>query len=381
MGTGAVTQASEFSKGLDGVIAAQTRLSKVAGEEGKLYYCGYPIQEVAAHASFEEVCYLLWNLRLPSSTELAALKKELGSFRELPRPILELLAKFPRDAHPMVALRSAISALGAFDPDGDDMSAEANRRKAKRLVAQTATIVAAWDRIRNGRDPVKPDPKLSHAANFLYMLFGKKPTAEDEHILDVALVLHADHDMNASTFASRVTCATLSDMHSAITSAVGTLKGPLHGGANQQVMEVLLKLGEVSKIEPYVKEQLAKKEKVAGFGHRVYRTTDPRAPLLAAFSGVLAKRAGETRWYDMSKKLEDVMVREKQLYPNVDLWSASVFYMMKIPVDLFSAIFAVSRVAGWTAHVLEQLADNRLMRPRAEFLGELERPWVPIEKR
>jgi citrate synthase len=381
MGTATVTPTSEFSKGLDGVIAAQTRLSKVAGEEGKLYYCGYTIQDLASNASFEEVCYLLWNLRLPNATELAALKKELASFRELPKPVIELLKKFPRDAHPRVALRSAISALGAFDPDGDDMSAEANRRKAKRLVAQTATAVAAWDRIRKGQEPVKPDPKLSHAGNFLWMLFEKKPLAEDEHFLDVALVLHADHDMNASTFAARVTCATLSDMHSAITSAVGTLKGPLHGGANQQVMEVLLRLGEVAKIEPYVKEQLAKHEKIAGFGHRVYRTTDPRAPLLAGFSATLAKRAGESRWYDMSKKLEDVMVREKQLYPNVDLWSASVFYMMKIPVDLFSAVFAVSRVAGWTAHVLEQLADNRLMRPRAEFLGELGRAWVPIEKR
>jgi citrate synthase len=381
MGTATVTQAAEFSKGLDGVIAAQTRLSKVMGDEGKLYYCGYSIQDLAANATFEEVCYLLWNLRLPNATELAALKKELSSLREVPRPVLDLLKGFPRDAHPMVALRSAVSALGAFDPDGDDMSPEANRRKAKRLVAQCATIVAAWDHIRAGKTPPKPDPKLSHAANFLSMLFGKKPSAEDERIFDVALVLHADHDMNASTFAARVTCATLSDMYSAITSAVGALKGPLHGGANQQVMETLLKLGEVANVEPYVKQQLAKKEKVAGFGHRVYRTTDPRAPLLAGFSATLAKRSGENRWYEMSKKLEDVMVQEKNLYPNVDLWSASVFYMMKIPVDLFSAIFAVSRVAGWSAHVLEQLADNRLMRPRAEFLGELGRKWTPIENR
>jgi citrate synthase len=376
-----VTQAAEFSKGLDGVVAAQTRLSKVMGEEGKLYYCGYPIAEVAAKASFEEVCFLLWNQRLPSATELAALKKELSALREIPRPVLDLLKKFPRDAHPMVALRSAISALGAFDPDGEDNSLEANRRKAKRLVAQCATVAAAWEHIRNGRDPVKPDPKLSHAGNLLHMLFGKKPSAEDEHILDVAFVLHADHDMNASTFAARVTCATLSDMYSAITSAVGTLKGPLHGGANQQVMETFLRLGDVAQVEPYVKQQLAKKEKVAGFGHRVYRTTDPRAPLLAEFSAKLAKRAGESRWYDMTKKLEDVMVREKQLYPNVDLWSASVFYMLKVPVDLFSALFAIARMAGWTAHVLEQLADNRLMRPRAEFLGELDRKWVPVEKR
>lgn len=381
MGTATVTQAAEFSKGLDGVIAAQTRLSKVMGDEGKLYYCGYSIQEVAAHATFEEVCYLLWNQRLPSSTELAALKKELSSLREVPAPVIDLLTRFPRDAHPMVALRSAISALGAFDPDGDDMSPEANRRKAKRLVAQSATIVAAWEHIRAGKAPVKPDPKLSHAANFLYMLFGKKPNAEDEHILDVALVLHADHDMNASTFAARVTCATLSDMYSAITSAVGTLKGPLHGGANQQVMETFLKLGDVAQIEPYVKGQLAKKEKVAGFGHRVYKVTDPRAPLLSGFSATLAKRSGESRWYDMTKKLEEVMVREKQLYPNVDLWSASVFYMLKIPVDLFSAIFAIARMSGWTAHVLEQLSDNRLMRPRAEFLGELDRKWTPIESR
>ena len=376
-----VTQTPDFSKGLEGVVAAQTRLSRVDGENGKLYYCGYPIQDIAAKATFEEVCYLLWNLRLPNATELAALKKELSSFRELPRPVLDLLSRFPRDAHPMVALRSAISALGAFDPDGDDMSPEANRRKAKRLVSQTATIVAAWDRIRNGKEPVKPDAKLSHAGNFLYMMFGKKPIAEDEHVLDVALVLHADHDMNASTFAARVTCATLSDMYSAITSAVGTLKGPLHGGANQQVMETLLKLGDVKNVEPYVKEQLAKKEKVAGFGHRVYRTTDPRAPILAELSVGLSKRAGESRWYEMTKKLEDVMVREKGIYANVDLYSASTFYMMKIPVDLFSAVFAIGRTSGWTAHVLEQLADNRLIRPRAEYLGELDRKWVPIEKR
>jgi citrate synthase len=376
-----VTQTPDFSKGLEGVVAAQTRLSKVDGEAGKLYYCGFPIQEVAANATYEEVCYLLWNQRLPNATELAALKKELASYRELPRPILDLLSRFPRDAHPMVALRSAVSALGAFDPDGDDMSPEANRRKAKRVVAQTATIVAAWDRIRNGREPVKPDPKLSHAGNFLYMLFGKKPIAEDEHVLDVALVLHADHDMNASTFAARVTCATLSDMYSAITSAIGTLKGPLHGGANQQVMETLLKLGDVKNVEPYVKEQLARKEKVSGFGHRVYRVTDPRAPILSALSEGLAKRSGEPRWFDMSKKLEEVMIREKHIYANVDLYSASTFYMMKIPVDLFSCVFAIGRMSGWTAHVLEQLGDNRLMRPRAEYLGELDRKWTPIDKR
>jgi citrate synthase len=248
-------------------------------------------------------------------------------------------------------------------------------------VAQTATIVAAWDRIRNGKEPLRPDPKLSHAGNFLHMMFGKKPSAEDEHILDVALVLHADHDMNASTFAARVTCATLSDMYSAITSAVGTLKGPLHGGANQQVMETLIRLGDVKNVEPYVKEQLAKKEKVAGFGHRVYKVTDPRAPILASLSADLAKRSGDARWFDMSKKLEEVMIREKHIYANVDLYSASTFYMMKIPVDLFSAVFAIGRTAGWTAHVLEQLGDNRLIRPRAEFLGDLDRKWVAIDKR
>jgi citrate synthase len=371
----------EFSKGLEGVVAAQTRLSKVLGDEGKLYYCGYTIQDIAANATFEEVCYLLWNLRLPSTTELSAIRKEMASYREIPRPIFDLLAQFPRDAHPMVALRSAVSALGAFDPDGEDGSPEANRRKAKRLVAQTATVVAAWDRIRNGREPVKPDSKLSHAANFLYMMFGKKPNADDEHIFDVSLALHADHGMNASTFAARVTCATLSDMHSAVTSAIGTLKGPLHGGANQQVMETLIKLGEVKNVEPYVMDRLAKKDKVSGFGHRVYKVTDPRAPILADLSAGLAKRAGDTRWYDMSKKLEDVMFREKQIYANVDLYSASTFYMLRIPVDVFSSIFAVGRMAGWTAHVIEQLADNRLIRPRAEYLGELDRRWVPMEKR
>jgi citrate synthase len=375
------TPSSDFSKGLDGVIAAQTRLSKVDGEGGKLYYCGYTIADVAENATFEEVCYLLWNLRLPNATELAALKKELASLRELPRPVLDLLARFPREAHPMVALRSAISALGAFDPDGEDMSPEANRRKAKRLVAQTATIVAAWSRIMDGKEPVKPNPKLSHAANFLYMMSNAVPHAEDEKILDVALSLHADHDMNASTFAARVTCATLSDMYSAITSAVGTLKGPLHGGANQQVMETLLRLGDVKNVEPYVKEQLAKKEKVSGFGHRVYRVTDPRAPILAALSAGLAKRGGESRWYEMSKKLEEAMIREKHIYANVDLYSASTFYMMKIPITCFSAVFAVGRMAGWTAHVLEQLADNRLIRPRAEYLGELGQKWIPIATR
>ncbi len=375
------SQASQFTKGLDGVVAAQTRLSKVVGDEGKLFYCGYPIQTLADNATFEEVCFLLWNLRLPNKTELTALKKELASYREVPSAVVELMQKVPRDTHPMAVLRTAVSALGSFDPDTDDMSPEANLRKAKRLTAQVATIVASWDRIRNGRDVLKSDLKLSHAANFLYLLFGKKPTTDVEHALDVALVLHADHDMNASTFAARVTCATLSDMHSAVTSAVGTLKGPLHGGANQQVMETLLKLGDVSQVEPYVKAQLAKKEKVSGFGHRVYKTTDPRAPILAALSEKLSKKAGESRWFEMSKKLEEVMIREKQIYANVDLYSASAFYAMKIPVDIFSALFAVSRVAGWTAHVLEQLGDNRLMRPRAEYLGELNKAWVPIEKR
>jgi citrate synthase len=376
-----VTQPADFSKGLEGVVAAQTRLSEVLGEAGKLYYCGFSIKDVATHATFEEVCFLLWNLRLPTATELAALKKEMASQREIPRPVLEFLSRLPRDAHPMVALRTAVSALGAFDPDGEDGTPEANLRKAKRLVAQTATIVAAWDRIRNGREPVKPDPKLTHAGNFLFMLTGKKPGPEDEHIFDVALVLHADHGMNASTFAARVTCATLSDMHSAVTSAIGTLKGPLHGGANQQVMETLIKLGEVQNVEPYVKDRLARKEKVAGFGHRVYRVTDPRAPILAELSAGLAKRCGDTRWFDMSKRLEDVMFREKQIYANVDLYSASMFYMLKVPVDVFSSVFAVGRMSGWTAHVIEQLGDNRLIRPRSEYLGELDRKWVPTDKR
>ena len=372
---------SHVAEGLEGIVAAESRICFVDGIEGRLIYQGYDIHDLVAHASFEEVAYLLWHGDLPTRPQLDALNKDLLAARPLPDPVHDLLRGFPRDVLPMDALRTAVSALGIYDPESRDNSQAANVRKSVRLTAQTATVVAAIGRRRDGKDPVAPDPSLSHAANFLYMLWGRPPDETSRKTIEIALILHADHELNASTFAARVTAATLSDMHSAITSAIGTLKGPLHGGANEAVMRLLLKIGEPSKVVPAAREILAGKGKIPGFGHRVYKTEDPRATHLRKMSEELGRRRGELKWFEMSRALEQFMLSEKHIYANVDFYSATSYYYLGIPLELFTPVFAVSRISGWTAHVLEQLADNRIIRPRAEYVGPRNRTYVPIEAR
>jgi len=369
------------SQGLEGVVVLESKICFVDGLEGRLLYEGYNIHDLAEHATFEEVAYLLWHGDLPTRVQLDRLNLDLAAARALPEPVMALMKAFPTDALPMDVLRTAVSALGVYDPDSRDNSAEANLRKSVRLTAQIGTVVAAAERLRTGKPPVAPDRDLSHAANFLYMLWGKKADADSVRALDIALVLHADHELNASTFAARVTAATLADMHSAITSAIGTLKGPLHGGANENVMRLLLKAGRPANAVPTVEAMLAAKQKVPGFGHRVYKTEDPRATHLRKMSEVLTRRHGMPQYYEMSQAIEQYMLKEKRIYANVDFYSATVYYALGIPIDLFTPVFAVSRISGWSAHVLEQYADNRLIRPRAEYVGPRNRVFVPIDQR
>jgi citrate synthase len=372
---------AEVKVGLQGVAVAQSDICSIDGERGKLMYRGYDIQDLATHSTFEEVVYLLWHGRLPKREEFETLCKQLSENRQVPSEILELLKKLPPPQHPMEMLRTLISALSLYDPESEDISTEANRRKALRLTAQMGTLVAAVGRSKTGKNPVAPDPRLGHAANFLYMLTGETPHEEDARWFDVALILHADHSFNASTFAARVTASTLSDMHSAITSAIGTLKGPLHGGANERVMQMLLEIGSVERAEPYVRQLLERKAKIMGFGHRVYHTEDPRAAVLRKMSEQIGRRASNTQWFDMSRKIEDLMLREKKINANVDFYSASAYYVLGIPVDLYTPVFAASRIAGWTAHTLEQYANNKLIRPLAEYTGPAKQTYVPLEKR
>lgn len=378
----ATAPAPQVVAGLEGVIVAESAISYVDGQNGRLVYRGYTIEDLAEHSTFEETTELLLDGELPGRAELEEFTTQLASERGLDERVLDLMHEFPTDAEPMAVLRTAVSALGMFDSEGTDMSKEATRRKGIRLIAQFPTIVAAFERLRNGEEPVAPSSNLSHAANFLYMLKGQEPDPADARIIDVCLILHAEHGMNASTFSSRVTAATLSDIHSAITSAVGTLKGPLHGGANQEVMRMLLEIAERG-VEPaeYVREKLAAHEKVMGFGHRVYKTMDPRAPILREFSQELGQRFGDMKWYEMSERLMELMKAEKALDPNVDFFSASTYYMLGIPVDLYTPIFAISRISGWVAHVEAQYANNRLIRPRAQYVGKRDLTYVPIDQR
>jgi citrate synthase len=370
------------SRGLEGIVAAQSSICFIDGEKGILSYRGYDINELAPNASFEEVVFLLWEGHLPDREELDAFRAKLAANRELPPLALKVLKEVAQSMGPMDALRTTVSALAAGRGDADKYSVDVDLQKAIETTAQVATIVAYYHRLRMGKPLVHPDAKLSHAANFLWMLNGEKPTPAAERAFDVALVLHADHDLNASTFSARVTAATLADYHGAITSAVGTLKGPLHGGANIEVMKVLLEI-EASHVDPedWVKHQLAKKRKIPGFGHRVYKTLDPRAIHLAKLSKSLGEQAKNTQWYEMSLKLQKAMKAAKDIDANVDFFSASSYYVMGIPLDLYTPIFAVSRVAGWSAHVLEQHGDNRLIRPLSDYTGELGKKWVPIGKR
>lgn len=374
------------SKGLQGVVAAETAISQVRGDEGKLIYAGYAIEDLAAHATYEEVCHLLWYGELPNRQELEHTRRRLLDGARVDERELAILRQVPDGVHPMATLRTMVSALSMTDPDAEDMSVEAADRKAVRLSGQVFTLTAAIDRVRRGEPPLQPRPDLSLAANLLYMLRGEEPDDLAEHIIDVAMTLHAEHGMNASTFAARVTGGTMSDMHSAVTSAVGALKGPLHGGANERVMQMLLRIEKPENARPWVKEALDRGEKIMGFGHRVYRTLDPRAPILKGLAERLAAGAGEKKWLRISEAVQQVMReemerREKKIYPNVDFFSASVYYTLGIPLDLFTNLFACARMSGWTAHVIEQLKDNRLIRPSSEYIGPSLRTVLPLEQR
>ena len=370
-------------KGLEGVVATNSSICYIDGDRGILAYRGIDIHELADNSSFEETCYLLWFGRLPKRDELKDLQQKLAGERKLDPAIIDFLRRAPKTALPMDVLRTAVSALSFYDPEDRKNDHEANVHKAIRLTSQIAMIVVAYDRIRKGKNVIEPDKSLSHAANFLLQLNGTKPSSTAERALDIALILHADHELNASTFAARVTAATLSDMHSAITSAIGALKGPLHGGANEAVFQILQGIDR-SKADPivYVKGMLAQKKKVPGFGHRVYHTEDPRATHLRKMSHDLGESSGQRQWYDMSEKIEHFVKAEKKLNANVDFYSASTYHTLGIDLDLFTPIFAVSRISGWTAHVIEQLDDNRLIRPRAEYMGpEYPNRYVPIDNR
>ena len=357
--------------GLEDVVAATSAICYLDGDRGVLAYYGYDIHDLARGATFEEVCYLLWHGRFPSRAELGDLQSQLAAGRPLEEPILRLMKQLPA-TDGMDSLRTLTSALGHYDRDASDHSPQANYRKAVRLTAQLGSIVATYGRMQAGGGPIQPDPALGHAANFLYMLTGDRPNALSTRAFDIALVLHADHELNASTFAARVAAATLTDLHSAIVAAIGTLKGPLHGGANADVMRLLIDVGQDAspeRIDEAIRSRLAKKIKIPGFGHRVYHTEDPRATHLRRMSKELGERAGNTRWFEMSQRIEKLVTGEKKLYPNVDFYSASTYYTLGIPIDLFTPIFAVSRVSGWTAHCLEQYANNRLIRPRTDYIG------------
>lgn len=367
------------TKGLEGIVATTSSISSII--DGVLTYRGIDIDELAEHASFEEVMYLLWFGKLPTKSELESLQRDLNAYAAIPEQVIQQLKMYPADANAMAVLRSAVSSLALYDSESGDMSKEANVRKSIRLQAQIPTIIAAFARIRKGQEPISPKGDASLSANFLYMLTGKEPEAVAVEALDKALVLHADHELNASTFAARVTVATLSDIYSGITSAIGTLKGPLHGGANEAVMAMLEEVGTLDRVESYINEKLSNKEKIMGFGHRVYKNGDPRAKHLQKMSRELGQLTGNMKWYDMSVKIEELVTGQKGLKPNVDFYSASVYTALEIPRDLFTPIFAISRTSGWTAHILEQYDNNRLIRPRAEYTGLSNQHYKPIEDR
>lgn len=370
-----------ITAGLEGVIAGESEICFIDGYQGILSYRGYNIHVLADNATFGEVIFLLWNGHLPKQEELDALRASLVAERALPAGVVDFLKSVPK-SNPMDVLRTAVSMLSLHDAEAADMSTEANRRKAVRLMAQTPTIITTFDRLRNGKEVIPGDPELGFAANFLYTLTGRRPDDVMERAFDVAMILHADHELNASTFAARVTAATLSDIYSSVTSAIGALKGPLHGGANQDVIQWLLQLGDEEEAAAKVKNTLARKVKIPGFGHRVYRTEDPRATHLRVLSEELGKRTGHEKLYRLSKRMEETIKAEKGLLPNVDFYSASTYYSLGIPIDLYTPIFAASRMSGWTAHVLEQYHNNRLIRPRAEYKGNADgMRWVPIRER
>ena len=367
--------------GLENVIAQDSNICFLDGKEGRLIYRGYDIHELAEQSTFEEVVYLLWFGSLPGRSDLDAFQAELCRNRSLPDEIINTMKRLPRHARPMDMLRTIVSMLAMYDPDFDENSREATLRKAMRLTAQFPTIIAYWDNICNERELKAPLQHGNLANNFLYLLKGEMPDEFRSRALDRALILHADHEFNASTFSARVTASTETDLHSAITAAIGTLKGPLHGGANQEVIKMFLKIDDPANAEAYVKNRLAERKKIMGFGHRVYRSEDPRACILRDTSQDIGKRLNNMKWFEMSCTIEEIVFREKHLYANLDFYSASVYYMLGIPINLFTPIFAMSRVSGWTAHVMEQHANNRLIRPRAEYTGPVNLKYVPVDKR
>jgi citrate synthase len=371
------------AKGLEGIVANSTRLSEVIGDKGQLIYCGYDINELAGKVSYEEVVYLLWNNKLPNRAELDNCRETLRSQRQLPQDIIDFLKKAPKKAEPMDVIRTAVSMLGVYDPEMDkEATPEVNKQRARSITAKIGVIAAYYHRARQGKElpPVRDD--LGEAAHFLYLMSGEAPSPEAADTLDVAFVLHADHGMNASTFSARVTIATLSDIYSAITSAIGTLKGPLHGGANEGVIHMLEAIGSEDKVDAYIEKQLAEKKKIMGIGHRVYKTLDPRAPHLQKMAVKLSQQLGDPKWINMSERIAKLMKEKKNLNANVDFYSATVYYSLGIPTDLFTPVFAIARCSGWCAHVLEQLEDNRLYRPLSEYTGEpVGKKVVPIDER
>ena len=369
------------AKGLEGVVASETELSYIDGEEGVLLYRGVNIHDLAEEASYPEALFLLWNDRLPDSDELASFRSRLADQRALGDPVLTTLRALPDATPAMAALRTAVSAMGNMDEEADDNSAEANRRKAIRLVAKIPTAIAAFHRMREGNDPIPPDPELSHAGNFLYMLSGERPSEVEARALDTSLLLYLDHGLNASTFTCRVIASTLSDLYSAVTGGIGALKGELHGGANEAAMRMLLEIGDLESAEDWVEEALARGKKIMGFGHRVYRTEDPRATHLREMAHELTESLGEPKWYDIARRVEETMLDRKGIDCNVDFYCAPVYYTLGVPLDLYTPLFAAGRVGGWSAHVMEQHADNRLIRPRAEYVGTTDRGFVPLERR
>jgi len=379
----AAPQVHPLKAGLEDVIVSPSEICFIDGHKGRLLYRGFDVDDLVAHSTFEEVVYLLWQGRLPSRKELDAHVKALASAanRKLPPKVLAMLKLFPKKTTPMEILRTGVSALSAFDPDAEDNSREATLRKSVRLTAQMPTLVAAWERIRRGKAPVAPNPRLNLAANFLYMVNGKAPTPLAAKTFDVALILHADHEFNASTFAARVTAGTLSDLHSAIVAGIATLKGPLHGGANEQVMRMVEKIKDPAKADAWIRKALVDKARIMGFGHRVYRVEDPRAKHLRRLASELGQQVGKTSYVQILDTVARVMAAEKHIFPNVDLYSGAAYAAMGIPTDQFTPIFALSRVAGWAAHVLEQHGNNRLIRPRSEYTGPTDLKYIPLAER
>ena len=379
MSTG--TESTAAAAGLRGVVAAQSAIGDVNGEEGILIYQGYDIHDLAEHSTFEEVIFLLWNGRLPKADELAEFEDRLRRNYEVPAEVMELMKQFPTTADPMDVLRTAVSYLDFYDANGHGTDRETAVKAAVRITGQIGTIAAAWDRIRNGKDVIAPDKSLNIAENFLYMLRGTRPDADEAHMFDVCLILHADHELNASTFTTRVVSGTLAGMYGAVTAGIAALAGPLHGGANTNVMKMLIGIGDLDKVDAWVDNALEEKKKIMGIGHAVYKTEDPRATWLRKYSKHMAEKTGVSKWYDMSQRIEQLMLEKKAMHPNVDFYSASTYYLMGIPMDLYTPIFAVSRISGWTGHILEQYGHNKLIRPRAEYIGARDLKYVTIGER